>query len=653
MLALAVPALALLAQAPMNPTVVQSRKRTAVQRYAIEQLFATRGIGGAAWAPDGDRIVIVTNISGRNNLWIVPATGGWPVQLTVDNQRQAAPAWSPDGRWIAYQSDRDANEQWDLFLVDPASGAVRNLTGTPSVSEERPLWSRDSKWIAYAVKPEKAPNYEIALWDVVAGRSKALTRGTAADWSLEPVAFVPGGRYLLANRSHASGKDVDVVLVELANGTVHGLTPHEGEQRWIASDISPDGKQVLLTGNVRNGFDNVGLLDVQGSLARGKSGSTPVTWVTEERWEMAAGNFSPDGRWLTYRANVDGNGELYSYNPTAKRRTRLLVDPGDNGFAGNPSTYSPDGTRVLVRRGAANSPGDLYAYNLDAAVAKPITHAFVAGVNPADMVDPVLVRYPSRDRMTISAFLYVPWNLARDGSNPGIVWVHGGPTSQSVNGFNRQVQFFVNQGYVVLAPNYRGSTGYGKAFMDANRFDMGGGDLADVVAGAKYLARTGYVNAKKIAVGGGSYGGYLTMAALTKSPDVWAAGVAMFPFVNWFTEVAHEDPLLRQYDMATMGDPQKNEALWRDRSPIFFVDRIRAPLILVAGGNDPRCPPDESRQVVDALKKTGRTCEFLLYADEGHGFARLENNFDANRKIVAFLDRQLKAAAPELKAAGR
>ncbi len=615
-------------------------------RYTIEQLFATRAIGAAAWAPDGERVAVVTNISGRNNLWLVPAAGGWPTQLTTSGQRQTAPAWSPDGRWIAFQSDLDANEQWDLFLVSPASGAVRNLTNTPEVSEEEPLWSPDGKWIAYAVKPRTAPNHEIALYDVTRSTSRALTKDTPPDLSLQPVAFVHGGKWLLAGRSRADGADADAVLVDLATGAVRVLTPHTGDQVWYPTDVSPDGARVLLTSDAKNGHFNVALLDLAAALARpaGTAKPLPVTWLTEETWEMQSGNFSPDGRWLTWAANVDGNTDLYSYNPATKRLTRLPVGGGTNAFAGSPSAYSPDGTRLLVRRSAADSPGDLFVYHLDAATTKPVTHAFVNGVQAADMVEPFLVHYPSRDGLEVSAFLYVPWNLKRDGSHPAIVWVHGGPTSQSTNGFSRQVQYFVNHGYVVLAPNYRGSTGYGKKFQEANRFDMGGGDLADLVAGAELLKRTGYVDGKRIAVGGGSYGGYLTMMALTKTPDVWAAGAALFPFVNWFTEMEHEDPALLRYDLATMGDPKKDEARLRDRSPLFFLDRVRAPLLLAAGANDPRCPASESRQVVDALKKQGRTCEFLLYPDEGHGFARLENLFDAYAKIVAFLDRELKGA---------
>jgi len=189
----------------------------------------------------------------------------------------------------------------------------------------------------------------------------------------------------------------------------------------------------------------------------------------------------------------------------------------------------------------------------------------------------------------------------------------------------------------VIAPNYRGSTGYGKEFQQANLFDMGGGDLQDVLAAADFIKQTGFLDPKKVTLVGGSYGGYLTMMGVTKAPDTWAAAVPIVPFVNWFTEIQNEDPVLRQSDLATMGDPEKNKDLFHDRSPIFFVDQITAPLLLMAGGHDPRCPNEESQQVADAIKQRGGKVELKIYENEGHGFARVENQIDAFKRASDFL----------------
>ncbi len=277
-------------------------------------------------------------------------------------------------------------------------------------------------------------------------------------------------------------------------------------------------------------------------------------------------------------------------------------------------------------------------YHVASGKSLQVTHSLIAGVRSEHIVEPFLVHYPSRDgKWTISAFLYVPLNMPRNGQNAAIVYIHGGPTAQSMNSFNRFMQHIVNQGYMVIAPNYRGSTGYGKEFQQANLFDMGGGDLQDVLAAADFIKQTGYLDPKKIAVMGGSYGGYLSMMAVTKAADVWAAGVPIVPFVNWFTEIANEDPVLQQSDMATMGDVVKNTDLYADRSPINFVDQIKAPLLLLAGGHDPRCPKSETEQVVDAIKKRGGTVDSKIYENEGHGFARVENQIDAYKRVTDFL----------------
>jgi dipeptidyl aminopeptidase/acylaminoacyl peptidase len=632
-------------QAVTDPKKIASKPNAQVEprSLTIEKLYMTRQVGRATWSPDGKNIAFVSNMSGRNNLWLVPTEGGWPVQLTVSDQRQTAPAWSPDGKWIAYQSDYDGDEQWDIFLVSPKTGKVVNLTQTREIAELNPTWSPDGRYLAYEVKPKTSATYEIDIYDMVMREVKHVTTNTPQDKGNYGILWAKDGKYIVYTQEQAKGTDSNIFIADLATGKSTLLTPHEGEQRFVANDFDPravpDGRKILITSNAANGYDNIGVLDISTkgqSSGVFKAGS--ISWLTKDKWEIRGGEFSPDGKHLTFSANVDGNEDIYLHDLATAKSAALPIAKGVNEPVGGHSAFSPDGRHLLYNHNGPTSPGDLWVYDVASSKSLQVTHSLVAGLRSEDMVEPFLVHYPSRDgKWTISAFLYVPFNMARNEQNAAIVYIHGGPTAQSMNSFNRFVQFAANQGYMVLAPNYRGSTGYGKVFQQANLFDMGGGDLQDVLAGVDWIKQTGHLDPKKIAVMGGSYGGYLSMMAVTKAPDVWAAGVPIVPFVNWFTEIENEDPVLQQSDLATMGDVVKNKALYEDRSPINFIDQIKAPLLLLAGGHDPRCPKSETQQVVEAIKKRGGTVDAKVYENEGHGFARVENQIDAYKRVADFL----------------
>ena len=628
-------------QAITDAKQITSKPDARVEKtLSIEKLYMTRQVGGATWSPDGKTVAFISNLSGRNNLWLVPAEGGWPSQLTVSNERQTSPTWSPDGKWIAYMSDYDGDEQWDIFLVSPKTGQVVNLSNTREIAEESPAWSSDGRYLAYMVKPKTSSVFEIDVYDTVMREVRHLTTVTAKDrMNVEPI-WSRDGTFIVYTQEQSKGTDSNVFLVNVGSAQNTLLTPHDGERTYSANDVSPDGKKVLITSNAGNGYDNVGLLDIA---------TKKIDWVTQDKWEISGESFSPDGKYLTYTANVDGNTEIYLHELASGNSRALPLPRGVNHVAGRPSAFTRDSSRLLYYHTGPTAPGDLWVAWLSesqtAAKGKTsgsgsyqLTQSLVGGVRSENMVEPALVHYPSKDgKWTISAFVYTPYNLPRNGQHPAIVYVHGGPTAQTMNSFNRFVQYMANQGYLVIAPNYRGSTGYGKEFQQANLFDMGGGDLQDVLAAADWMKQTGYVDPKKLILMGGSYGGYMTMMGVTKAPEVWAAGVPIVPFVNWFTEIENEDPVLQQSDLATMGDLVKNKALYEDRSPINFVDRIKAPLYLLAGGNDPRCPKEEALQVVDAIKKRGGVVEYKVYENEGHGFAKVENQIDAYKRIADFL----------------
>jgi dipeptidyl aminopeptidase/acylaminoacyl peptidase len=599
------------------------------ESLSLERLYMTRQIGDSAWSPDGKTVVFVSNITGRNNLWLVPAEGGWPTQLTVSDQRQTHPAWSPDGKWIAYQSDYDGDEQWDIFFVSPKTGQVVNVTTTREVSEEHPVWSPTGRYVAYMVKPKTSSVYEIDVFDTVLRDVKHITTNMPVDRLNTNPIWSKDGNYIAYTQEEAKGTNSNIFVVNVATGNTSLVTPHDGEKLYAPNDFSSDGKMLLITANAVNGYQNAALLDIA---------ARKITWLTQEKWEVHSGNFSPDGKSVTFRANVDGHADLYLHDIATEKTTELPLKKGVNSFGGAESAFSRDGKKLLYYHNGANAPNDVWAYEIATGKSTQVTHSLMAGVPAEHMVEPFLVHYPSRDgKWTISAWVYVTRNMQRNAQNAAIVYIHGGPKSQSMDSFNRFIQHIVNHGYMVIAPNYRGSTGYGKPFEDANLFDMGGGDLQDVLAAADFLKQTGYPDPKKIIAMGGSYGGYMTMMAVTKAPDVWAAGVPIVPFVNWFTEIQNEDPVLQQSDRATMGDPEKNPDFFRDRSPFFFVDQIKAPLLLLAGGHDPRCPKEETIQVVDAVKKRGGVADYKIYENEGHGFAKVENQIDAYQRVTNFL----------------
>jgi dipeptidyl aminopeptidase/acylaminoacyl peptidase len=503
-------------------------------------------VGATAWSPDGKTIAFISNISGRNNIWLVSAEGGWPTQLTVSDQRQTSPAWSPDGRWIAYVSDSDGDEQWDIFFVSPKTGQVVNITNTREISEENPTWSPDGRYLAYTVKPKTSSVYEIDIFDTLMRDTKHLTSGTPKDkMNVSPI-WSADGKWIAYTQQQAKGTDSNIFVCQVATGKATLMTPHEGEHLFTAHEFSPtptpDGRALLITSNAGNEYDNVGLLNIsdKGASVTGVLHPGKIDWLTQDKWEISGGNFSPDGKSVTWTANVDGNIDIYLHDLASGKTTSLPLPKGVNGLGGAESAFTRDGSRLLYHHNGPTSPNDVWVYSLADGKSRQITNSLVAGVRPEDMAEPFLVHYPSRDgKWTISAFVYVPYNMARSAQNAAIVYVHGGPTSQTMNSFSRIIQHMVNQGYMVIAPNYRGSTGYGKEFQQANLFDMGGGDLQDVLAAAEWIKQTGYLDPKKIALMGGSYGGYMTMMGVTKAPGMWAAGVPIVPFVNYFTEIAN------------------------------------------------------------------------------------------------------------------
>ena len=417
-------------QSVTDPKQIASKPNAQVEprSLTIEKLYMTRQVGRPTWSPDGKSIAFISNMSGRNNLWLVPAEGGWPAQLTVSDQRQTAPAWSPDGKWIAYQSDYDGDELWDIFLVSPKTGKVVNLTSTREIAETDPTWSPDGRYLAYLVKPKTSAAHEIDIYDTVLREVKHITTGTPQDKGNSNPIWSKGGEYIVYTQEQAKGTDSNIFIADIASGKSSLLTPHEGEQRFWANDIDPrsipDGGRILITSNAANGYDNIGFLEFsdKGASVTGVLRPGQVKWLTHDKWEIRGGEFSPDGKHVTFSANVDGNEDIYLHDVATGKSIALPIPKGVNEPAGGHSAFTKDGSRLLYYHNGPTAPGDLWVYTLATGKSHQVTHSLVAGVRSEDMVEPYLVHYPSRDgKWTISAFLYVPLNMARNGENAAIV----------------------------------------------------------------------------------------------------------------------------------------------------------------------------------------------------------------------------------------
>jgi dipeptidyl aminopeptidase/acylaminoacyl peptidase len=618
-----------------DPAGVVSPANPAAHAVAIPDLFQTRSGAGAVLSPDGATLVFSANYSGRFNLWKVATGGGEPVQLTMSDNRQYQPTFTPDGRFVAYISDLGGNEKFDIYLVPLAGGAPVNLTGTPDVSETGPVFSPDGALVAVARKPESEPQTNIWVIDTHTKAARALTREADPTQQWRPVAFTADGRYLIANRGDVNQTGASGWKIDVASGAAERITPGDGAHHLTTiGALSPDGRFAAISSNSDSAQVQAGLLDLR---------SGAITWLARSPWEQSGEAFSPDGRSLLFSVNEDGRTTLHLYDLASGRQQPLPFPPGIDSPQGQ-QPFTRDGSGVVVAHEAANMPLDYWIAPTGAGRARQLTHFAAANLDPRALPGSSVVHYASADGTVISAILVMPFNVRRDGTNPAIVLPHGGPTGQTLDGFSRQIAALASRGYIVIAPNVRGSTGYGKAFQDANIKDLGGGDLTDELAAVTWLLRTGYVDARKIGITGGSYGGFMTLMAIGKAPKVWAAAVEEYGIINWFAMLEHEDPLLQQYERGLLGDPVKDKAVYDATSPMTYIHQARAPLLVLQGDNDIRVPKGQAEEVVATLKAMGNVVDAHYYAQEGHGFAKRENQIDALQRTVDWFDRYLKPA---------
>jgi dipeptidyl aminopeptidase/acylaminoacyl peptidase len=613
-----------------DPTSIDSPHQAASKPVVVADVIQTARVTDATLAPAGNQIAYIGNASGRFNLWIMNADGQGQRQLVHTNERQSEPVFSHDGRELVYAQDTGGDELYNLYAVSTAGSEPRNFTNTEQTSETSPLFSPDGTRLEFSIKEKTAPVINLAVMPWPDGPMHLLTKETDPKARWQAACWSPDGRFLYAVR-RVGLDDSDVYKVGAASGAAENLTTHSGKHLMSASAVSPDGTTLLVTSNEKGGYLNVALLDIA---------SKQMRWVTDTQWEAHGGTFAPDGKSFTYTLNADGRSTIYFVDGATLKASDRGLPSGLNLPGAVPQSFLAGGAFLLSHQDATH-PANLYIAKADG-ILHQVTHNESDGIASAVLPHSRVVTYKSFDGRLISAFLWVPYNLRRDGSAAAVILPHGGPTGQTVDSFNSRVVLLVSRGFVVMAPNVRGSTGYGMEFQRANIKDLGGGDLKDEIAGVDFLIATGYVSPKKVGIWGGSYGGFMTLMAIGKTPRVWSAAVDEFGILNWQTMLQHEDPEFQEYEKSLLGDPEKDRAVYEASSPLKYIRDARAPLLVLQGERDIRVPKEEAEQVVALLKSEGRTVDAVYYPDEGHGFYKREHQFDELTRGVEWLERYLQ-----------
>ena len=568
-------------------------------------------------SPSGRNAVFAWDRSGRWEIYELDLAGPSPDSQPVSRTPGAsfAPRYSPDGRRLAYAVDLTGGENYRLFVLDRARGDTLDLTPDVAFALQPDFcWSPDGSQLALLADRDGC--FDAYLLPSCGGAlTKALATGhpcRAAEWS-------PDGRWL-AVEADGRGLDRLLYLLPLAGGEPRPLGDgiNARHPAW-----SPDGRRLAFCSDAP-GRTQVGVVDPQtGALA----------WPACGEGEHERPRWSPDGRSIVCTCgrgtktglsilHLDGEPEYCEVAP---------------GVHHHPQ-YTPDGQRLLFLFDNAGRPEDLWQLDLVSGATHPLTHSLPPDLRSQEFCRPQAITYPGLDGTPVPALLFRPPQTPASA----LVVIHGGPDWHYEDAWNPFMAHCASRGWAVLAPNYRGSTGYGRDWQNASRFDYGGVDTDDCAAGAMYLVRQGLADPARIAVSGRSHGGYLTMTCLTRFPELWAAGAAVVPFLNWAASHERSRPDLQHWDIENMGDPQEHHSRWREASPFFFLDRVRAPVQLICGANDPRCPAEDSLAARDRLQELGKPVELLLYADEGHVFLKQENLLDAEGRRVAFLAQALE-----------
>ncbi|MEO1203101.1 MAG: S9 family peptidase, partial [Pseudomonadota bacterium] len=620
----------------LPPRPAGTRRPGPVKRYPARAFFNTTDFYLAdplgTVSPGGDRLLLTANTTGVFNCYELDAVTGKLTPLTTSAGNAAfAVSYFPDAKRFIFTADNGGDELTHVFVG--GDGDPIDLTPGDGLKAGFGAWIEDGKAFTVTTNERDPRYFDLYRVDAETLERRMLFRNDAGFVTLKTSR---DGTMLALLRARTSA-DNDIYLARLDTGAEPELiTAHEGNVSHSIFDFTPGGQALIFGTNANGEFTEAWSHDIA---------SGEQTTYLRADWDILYVEFSPSGGYRVHGVNDDGTTRVTVFDLDRNRPVSMSGNLPDGDVTD--VRFFPGERRVAFLLTASNAPRNVYVAGLERDRFTRLTAALGSEIDPAHLAKSEVVRYASYDGLAIPAILTKPLQASADNPAPAIVFVHGGPGGQSRSSYSATVQHLANHGYAVLAPNNRGSYGYGKTFFHMDDRRHGDADLRDIVAAKDYLAAQDWVDDGSIAVMGQSYGGFMTMAALAFYPATFDAGINVFGVTNWVRTLESIPPWWEAYRQALydeMGDPATDRARHRAISPLFHADRITKPVLIVQGANDPRVLQVESDEMVAAIEANDVPVEYLLFEDEGHGFLRRENRISASNKYVEFLDRYLRDA---------
>ena len=599
-------------------------------RETVEAFAKIGSATSPSFSPDSRQLAFVSALSGTPQIWIMPTTGGFPEQVTAFDDPVTGVRWSPDGKWLAFGLAPGGGLNSQVWLVRPNGNGLRRITDGGRTNNWLGEWLDDASALTIASNRRDPAAVEPYLVDPDGNHTLiAKSDGIAsiADVSRD-------ARTILLDRLVTRGNS-NLHLVDRETGRETLLTPHEGPAEF-SGVLSPDGKTVWLATNATT--DRAAL----GRVVIGENGPGPIeVLIARDDAELEGIEIDPSGSKLLLGWNVAGRSELQSYE-VATGRTRKMNAPGEIVFS---PRFSQDGRYLLVNAGGAAAPIDIWLVDTQTGDQRQLTRSPHPGIDLASLVRPELVQWKAHDGLPLSGWLYRPDGA--QGPGPIVLSFHGGPEGQERTYLRDVYQALLSQGISVLAPNVRGSSGFGKRLVNLDNGALRVDSVRDIRSTVEFAVSSGIADPKRVGIMGGSYGGYMVMAGLAEYPELFGAGANLFGVVNFETFFAETEPWMAAISKVEYGDPDTEAEMLRELSPIHKVDRVVAPTIVLHGANDTNVPVVEAEQVVDSLKKRNVPVKYVLFPDEGHGWRKTVNRITSTVEIVEWFSKYLATPATE------